>query len=86
MTNPAKVEKCAAGRSKGNDDIDYFGGVHIVQATLPLMDFAHIVNIGSVAGRCGEYTLAGYTASKFALAGFTEALRWNCSEPGSMSL
>jgi len=78
VTIPAKVEDARPEDLRQMMDINYFGVVHMVRATLPDMkagEFGHVVNIGSVAGRRGEYTLAGYCASKFALAGFTEALR-----------
>ena len=78
VTIPATVENARLEDLHEMIDINYFGVVHMVQATLPDMkaqDFGHIINIGSVAGRRGEYTLAGYCASKFALAGFTEAIR-----------
>ena len=58
-------------------EVNYFGTVHMIRAVLPVMQSAqrgNIVNIGSTAGRHGEQTLTGYCASKFALAGFTEAL------------
>ncbi len=58
-------------------EVNYFGSVHMIRAVLPIMQSAqrgNIVNIGSTAGRHGEPTLTGYCASKFALAGFTEAL------------
>jgi uncharacterized protein len=58
-------------------EVNYFGTVHMIRAVLPIMHSAqrgNIVNIGSTAGRHGEQTLTGYCASKFALAGFTEAL------------
>jgi NADP-dependent 3-hydroxy acid dehydrogenase YdfG len=78
VTIPAKVEDARLEDLREMMNINYFGVVHMVQAVLPHMkaqNFGHIVNIGSIAGRRGEYTLAGYCASKFALAGFTEALR-----------
>jgi NADP-dependent 3-hydroxy acid dehydrogenase YdfG len=78
VTIPAKVEDARLEDLRQMMDINYFGVVHMVRATLPDMktrEFGHVVNIGSVAGRRGEFTLAGYCASKFALAGFTEALR-----------
>ena len=59
-------------------DINFFGAVHATQAVLPLMEQqrrGNIVNIASIAGRRGGITLSGYSASKSALIGFTEALR-----------
>ena len=59
-------------------DINFFGAVHTTQAVLPIMErhgHGNIVNISSIAGRRGGITLAGYSASKSALIGFTEALR-----------
>jgi uncharacterized protein len=59
-------------------DVNYFGAVHAIRAVLPIMfreGRGNIVNIGSTAGIRGDETLAGYCASKFALAGYTEALR-----------
>jgi len=58
-------------------NVNYFGVVHMIQAALPYMraqGAGHIVNIGSIAGQRAEATLAGYCASKFAVAGFTEAI------------
>jgi short-subunit dehydrogenase len=59
-------------------EVNYFGAVQIIRAVLPMMLQAgrgNIVNIGSTAGRRGDDTLAGYCATKFALVGYTEALR-----------
>jgi NAD(P)-dependent dehydrogenase (short-subunit alcohol dehydrogenase family) len=59
-------------------DVNLFGTLHVIQAVLPLMQQAgsgHIVNIGSLAGRRGTPPLGGYSATKFALVGLTEALR-----------
>lgn len=59
-------------------DVNYFGTVHAVRAVLPGMlraGVGGIVNIGSIAGRRGDATLSGYCASKFAVVGYTEALR-----------
>lgn len=59
-------------------DVNFFGAVHVTHAALPIMQdagFGNIVNIASIAGRRGGTTLSGYSASKFALIGFTESLR-----------
>ncbi|MBI3811555.1 MAG: SDR family NAD(P)-dependent oxidoreductase [Nitrospirae bacterium] len=58
--------------------VNYFGTVACVRAVLPVMlrqKTGHIVNIGSTAGRRGFPMETGYCASKFAVAGFSEALR-----------
>jgi short-subunit dehydrogenase len=57
---------------------NFFGAVHCTQAALPQMlarKSGSIVNISSIAGLMGYARMSGYCASKFAVAGFTEALR-----------
>jgi NAD(P)-dependent dehydrogenase (short-subunit alcohol dehydrogenase family) len=59
-------------------DVNLHGTLHTIQAVLPSMHRAGsgtIVNIGSLSGRRGIPPLGGYSASKFALVGLTEALR-----------
>lgn len=59
-------------------NVNLLGALHTIQAVLPSMRRAgtgHIVNIGSLAGRRGMTPLGGYSATKFALVGLTEALR-----------
>jgi 3-hydroxy acid dehydrogenase / malonic semialdehyde reductase len=52
------------------------GGIRMTRLCLPyLQDGGHIVNIGSVAGRQAYERGALYVASKFAVRGFTYALR-----------
>lgn len=58
--------------------VNLFGAVNAMQAVLPMMRQAgvgNIVNISSLAGRRGMTPLGGYSATKFALVGLTEALR-----------
>jgi|SRR5580658_4236016 uncharacterized protein len=58
--------------------VNLYGAVNAMQAVLPLMRRARsgsIVNIASLAGRRGVSPLGGYSATKFALVGLTEALR-----------
>lgn len=59
-------------------DTNYLGAVRLIHAFLPYMLKAgngKIINIASVAGLTGIPNLAAYCASKFALVGFSEALR-----------
>lgn len=58
--------------------VNVFGALNAMQAVLPVMRKAksgNIVNISSLAGRRGVSPLGGYSATKFALVGMTEALR-----------
>jgi uncharacterized protein len=57
---------------------NYFGAVWCTQAVLPQMlarGEGTIVNVASIAGIMGYARMGGYCATKFALIGFTEALR-----------
>lgn len=59
-------------------DINFWGVVHGCQAFLPYLErseAAHIVNVSSVFGLISVPTQGIYNASKFAVRGFTEALR-----------
>jgi 3-dehydrosphinganine reductase len=59
-------------------EVNYFGTVNMVKAVLPAMILrhsGHIVNVSSVAGLIGVFGYTAYGASKFAVTGFTEALR-----------
>src|SRR5204863_1114708 len=59
-------------------DTNYFGTVHCTQAVLPQMlerSEGTIVNVSSITGIMGFARMGGYCATKFALIGFTEALR-----------
>jgi short-subunit dehydrogenase len=57
--------------------VNFTGVVSATMAVLPAMrerQRGHVVMIGSIAGRLGVAEEAAYTASKFALTGFAEAL------------
>jgi len=57
---------------------NYFGAVWCTQAALPSMlarGEGTIVNVASIAGLMGYSRMGGYCATKFAMIGFTEALR-----------
>lgn len=59
-------------------DLNYFGTVNAIKAVLPAMRRAgrgHIVNVSSMAGYLGLFGYTGYCASKYAVIGFSEALR-----------
>jgi NAD(P)-dependent dehydrogenase (short-subunit alcohol dehydrogenase family) len=60
-------------------DVNLFGALHVMQAAVKQMrrqaDGGQIVNVASLAGRRGYSPLGGYSATKFALVGLTEALR-----------
>jgi 3-dehydrosphinganine reductase len=59
-------------------DIDYFGTVYTIKAAAPAMmeqRSGHIVNISSMAGHVGVFGYTAYSAAKFAVRGFSDALR-----------
>jgi butyryl-CoA dehydrogenase len=65
--------------------VNFWGVVHGTQAFLPHLraaDQGHIVNISSVFGMVGIPSQSAYNASKFAVRGFTEALRIELDRDG----
>jgi 3-dehydrosphinganine reductase len=58
-------------------DVDFFGTLHPIKAALPAMmerRSGHIVNFSSVAGFVGVFGYTAYSAAKFAVRGFSDAL------------
>ncbi|MDP2315711.1 MAG: SDR family oxidoreductase [Pseudomonadota bacterium] len=59
-------------------DINYFGSVNMCRAVIPHLvakGGGAVLNVSSMAGIIGIYGYTAYAASKFALYGFSEALR-----------
>lgn len=71
------VEDTTVDDARAQLETNLFGAWRVCRAVLPAMRAArrgHIINIGSIGGRVGLPFQAAYSASKFAVAGFTEAL------------
>ncbi len=67
-------------------DINFWGVVHGTDAFLPHLKAAgsgHVVNISSVFGLMAIPSQAAYNASKFAVGGYTDALRIELEVEGS---
>jgi len=64
--------------------VNYLGSVFCTHYALPYLKQSkgHIVTVSSLAGKTGVPFRSGYSASKFALAGFFETLRIELSEYG----
>ncbi|MEQ9363060.1 MAG: SDR family oxidoreductase [Leptospirales bacterium] len=79
FSKPGYFERAPLHHFYRQMETNYYGAVHGVKAVLP--DWIErgeggvIVNVASVAGFMGVFGFAGYSASKFALLGYSEALR-----------
>lgn len=66
-------------------DINYFGTLNTIHATLPYLKKAikpSIINIASIAGLTGVFGYSAYCASKHALVGLSEVLRYELAPQG----
>ncbi|MEZ5556421.1 SDR family NAD(P)-dependent oxidoreductase [Haliea sp.] len=73
-----RVDACDYANVQWLMGINFWGVVHGTMAFLPLLRRAtqgHLVNISSIFGMIGVPTQSAYNASKFAVRGYTEALR-----------
>lgn len=78
VVHPAYIQDQTLRQYRWMMDINYFGAVHMIKALLP--DFlkrgsGHIVNLASLAAVIAPFGYTAYAGSKFALRGFTDALR-----------
>jgi hypothetical protein len=72
------IDTFSAGQMQRMMDINFMGTFHCIQKALPTMrrqGAGYFVCLSSVAGKLGNPFLSGYCASKWAVRGFTSALR-----------
>ncbi|MCX7605724.1 MAG: SDR family oxidoreductase [Bacteroidia bacterium] len=77
ISHRALVEEVSLQVLREVMEVNFWGAVHVIKAALPLIKVNQgwIVGISSIAGFRGLPARSGYSASKFALNGFLEALR-----------
>jgi NAD(P)-dependent dehydrogenase (short-subunit alcohol dehydrogenase family) len=72
------LEELSLEEDRAQFETNFFGVVRMVNAVLPLMrrqKRGHIINVSSLVGLSAVPFMGIYSASKFALEGYTEALR-----------
>jgi len=85
IVNVGRFLEMDADYFDANLRIDFEGTANVCRAIAPAMAKAgsgHIVNIASVASYLGIYGYTGYSAAKFAVMGFSEALRFEMKPLG----
>lgn len=85
VARPGEFEKMELDLYHWMMDINYFGTVNAIKSVLPAMihrGSGHIVNISSIAGFLGTYGYTAYGATKFAIRGFSDALRYEIKPYG----
>lgn len=78
VTHPGYLEKLDINIFNWMMEVNYFGTVYITKEVLPAMikrGSGYILNIASLVGYIGGIGYSAYGASKFAVHGFTDALR-----------
>ncbi len=78
MAHPGYFEELPLDIFRQTMDTDFLGTVQPIKAVVPMMmarHSGHIVNVSSVAGFLGVFGYTAYSAAKFAVRGFSDALR-----------
>ncbi len=79
------AERCSVAEAKAQIETNFWGSVRVVQQALPAMraqGHGRIVLISSIGGEIGIPYQAFYSASKFALEGYGEALGYEVAPFG----
>ncbi len=78
VTHPGYFQELDLNIFREMMETNYFGTVYVTKAVLPGMlarGSGHIINIASLAGVVGLFGYTAYGASKYAVRGFSDALR-----------
>lgn len=78
FSHPAYFEDLTLDHHRAMMDVNYFGTVHAVRSIAPAMlkrGHGHIVTTASGLGFLGLFGFTAYCATKFAVVGYSEALR-----------
>jgi NAD(P)-dependent dehydrogenase (short-subunit alcohol dehydrogenase family) len=82
---PGFAEEVSDAELRDQFETNFFGAASLTRAILPQMrrqGFGHIVMVSSISGRLGFPGVSSYAASKFALEGWTETLRYEMAALG----
>jgi NAD(P)-dependent dehydrogenase (short-subunit alcohol dehydrogenase family) len=72
------TEEASLDDLRAQFETNFFGAVEVIKAALPFLRGrrrGHIINVGSLAGYVAPGGFAAYSATKMALASFSDALR-----------
>lgn len=79
------AEDLTLGEIRSQFETNFFGHVAMTKAVLPVMRqqrSGHIIMVSSISGLHGSPTISSYSASKFALEGWSESLRLEVNSLG----
>ena len=79
------VEELTLDQIKEQFETNFFGVIRVIHAVIPTMRKQRagtIVNVSSLVGRVGLPLSSAYVATKFALEGLTESVRYELSQFG----
>jgi len=82
---PGFAEEVTDAELREQFDTNFFGAAAVTRSLLPLMrkqGFGHVLMVTSISGRLGFPGVSSYAASKFALEGWTETLRYEMAALG----
>ena len=79
---PARFEDIPAKQFEDTCTVNIYGTWSVCRILVPVMTKGAIVNVSSVAGLVGVYGYTDYCASKFAVVGFSQALRSELASRG----
>ena len=82
---PGFAEDVTDAELRDQFEANFFGAAAVTRAILPQMrrqGFGHVVMVSSISGRMGFPCVSSYAASKFALEGWTETLRYEMKATG----